>query len=257
MLGPNVTTEETWVAQGLTLNTYAFNISTLGGTRLSPPPLRGSDLEVPYRHGQVALPRYVGPQTITLGMWVQGTQRDGSAPPIGTSNYLQFIKNFRTLRKALWSVNEYDLTKTFYNNDLELVTATAKARFAGGLQPSMQGRAHGTFTVDLLLANPFFYAPVKTHNATVGASSVELAGDFSTTNIEIVFSGAATIKNLTNDVSITTTGACTVQVMDGIVSSGVQVTHSGSPQLFVLNDGVNSLQVTGASATIKYREAYF
>lgn len=253
----NVTTEETWTAQGLVLNTYAFNISTVGGSRLAPRTLRGSDLDVPYRHGQVALPRYVGTHTLTLGMWVQGSQRDGSSPPLGSDQYKEFLRNFRRLRKALWSINEYDLTKKFYNDDLVLTEATAKVRFAGGLQPTMQGRAHGTFTVDLLLADPFFYGHERTEAVSVGTKNLVLDGDFLTHKIVIEFSGAATLYNDALGLSITTNEACTVEVQDGRVSGSAQVTHRGSPQLFALTNGENTLRLSGATATLKYREAYF
>ena len=219
------TTETYWEVDGVSLQTYAFNITTLGGDRLSPPPVRGSNQRVPYMIGSRYVPRVPDDRTITLGMWVQGSQEDGT-PPKDESLRRQWDRNWRKLRRLLWTPRrQFTLTKRFWllteeleeagvdvsvmpqEGDWTLYSASTKGTYAGGLSPSMNGQAHGVFTVDLLLSDPFFYGdeisipfsmtegsgfPGKTRN-------VVILGDDRTMNIELDFEGPLTSPMVTNE----------------------------------------------------------
>lgn len=218
------TTATFWDVDGESLQTYAWNIQTLGGDRAAPPSLRGSNTLVPYRPGTKYVPRVVADRIITLGMWVQGSQEDGT-PPTDEALRRQWERNWRKLIKLLWRPRvEFTLTKRFWllTEDLEdggvdtsglpsqgdwsLYTASAKASFAGGLSPTMQGQAHGIFTVDLLLSDPFFYGDIievpfstQTGGANPGPNhDVVILGDERTTWVEVDFVGPLTSPRLDN-----------------------------------------------------------
>lgn len=172
------TTQTFWDVNGISLQTYAFNIETLGGDREAPPSVRGSNLKVPFRPGEVWVPKVEESRTITLGMWVIGAELDGTVPTT-RDQFLTFQRNWRELRQLLWGNprQQSTLTKRFWvpAQDLEdagvdttgmtayydhvLYSAEAKVEWAGGLVPRMTGGTRAAFTVDLRLADPFFVGP--------------------------------------------------------------------------------------------------
>lgn len=78
-----ITTSETVTANGVTLNTLAYNIRTLSG-RLATPARVGGNIPVPGRHGAIRTPRKrFGQGQVVLSMWVLGADTDGHAPASG------------------------------------------------------------------------------------------------------------------------------------------------------------------------------
>lgn len=156
-------TQYYWSVDGVSLQTYAYNIETWGGDAQSPPPLRGGDTVIPYAVGETYHRKVPGARTISFGMWVVGANKDGSIPQGGSSRKL-FEENWRKLRSLLWNPNrQIELTKRFKDwTTGQMVEATAKAEFAGGLAPTMNGTQRAVFTVQLRLADPFFYGKEKT-----------------------------------------------------------------------------------------------
>lgn len=147
-----------WEVDGNSLQTYAFNIVTWGEDREAPPPLRGSNSTVAYRPGTQYHSKTPDSRTLSMGFWVQGSLEDGSAPSDGPAA-LKFQQNFKMLRRLLFQPRrQFTLTKKFYlYGDPTLYTASAKAEYAGGLNVSMNGTASGIFTIDLVMAEPYFY----------------------------------------------------------------------------------------------------
>lgn len=218
------TTQTYWSVDGESLQTFAFNISLLGGDRDAPPALRGSDINVPYLPGSVWTPRTPESRTITLGMWVAGANEDGTIP-ISENLRRTYDRNWKHLRRLLWTPRrQFTLTKRFWVETAELeaggvnttslpkdglwslYTATAKASYAGGLNPQMTGPARATFTVDLLLSDPFFYGPTVEFlfsTATGGSNpgpnrTVTILGDDLSTQVEVEFLGPLTSPRMTN-----------------------------------------------------------
>lgn len=216
-----------WEVDGVSLQTYAFNIETLGGDRAAPPPIRGGNTRVPYRPGTRFSPKVVDERIITLGMWVQGSLEDGK-PPTDASARLQWERNWRKLRKLLFRYRqEFTLTKRFWVLTADLVaagvntsglpsqgiwslyTASAKASYGGGLSPKMDGDAHGVFTVDLVLTDAYFFGPTITipFSTQTGGSNpgptktVSILGDDRTTWVEVDFTGPLTSPQIDNTLS--------------------------------------------------------
>ncbi len=223
------TTETYWDVNGVSLQTLAFNITTLGGDRMAPPPVRGEAIEVPFMPGTIWTPKVPDARVITLGMWVQGANEDGTIP-IEEGARRRFEQNWLKLRKLLWQPRrQFTLTKRFWvpEEDLtdagvvvddlprsglyRLISASAKASFADGLSPSMTGPGRASFTVDLRLDDPYFYSDALTINlsmASGGANpgptrNIEILGDDRTTDIALEFTGplsAPRIENATHGV---------------------------------------------------------
>src|SRR6187431_1687523 len=97
-----LTTDVYWDINGVPLATLAYNISTYGGDIQSPPPLRGEDLTIPYRPGTIFLQRRPNGRSMTISMWVQGSDVDGKAPTSVTAR-AEFEKNFKMLRNLFWN----------------------------------------------------------------------------------------------------------------------------------------------------------
>lgn len=273
------TTVEYWDIDGVSINTYAFNITSLGGDRLMPPPLRGGNQTVPSTHGRIWMPKVVDQNTLTLGMWVIGTQEDGSAP---TSGYAaaQWNKNFRKLRRIFWTPDrEVVITKRFYDETGTLRTASAKGQFSGGLSPAMQGTSRGIFTVDLVLSDPFFYGSLQSTSLVTGTQNVSVLGDYNTRNIILTLQGSRTapkIRNNTLGVDVTYNAALNAgdqAVLDVKAYTSVTTPSGGSPYKSVgsilhtgavywlaLAPGSNSITVSSTSGsgviTMQWQEAW-
>jgi hypothetical protein len=184
---PDTSTPTYWDVDGVSLQTFAFDIVTVGGDRMAPPALRGNDITIPYAPGNMWVPKQVAARSMTLDMWVIGVNEDGSIP--SGSNARKFDDNFRKLRQLLWTPGrEFTLTKRFYVDGV-LKIASARAQFGGGISPSMTGRSRGGFSVNLNLADPYFYGPEINTNLETGTQTVTVEGDDITRAVKLHVSG--------------------------------------------------------------------
>lgn len=271
-------TDVYWDVDGQSIQTYAFNITDLGGDRLAPPGLRGDDIIVPGTPGRIFMPKVVDSRIITLGMWVIGAEEDGSRPSDG-NRAAQFDENWRKLRSLLFRYgSEMVLTKRFYVAGV-LKTASAKASYAGGLVPDMQGPHAARFTVDLRLSDPYFYGPEITENLSA-SETVTIGGDDITRNVKFEISGARTnvvIRNTTLSQQVeyhntlATGDKAYLDVMkytsvtDPLSGSNFNsigsIRHTGAPAWFTMRPGANAITVVSSFGTgsvdMIYREAWF
>lgn len=188
-----ITTDEWIEVDGTPLNTLAWNITTWGGNRLSPPAVRGSNVTVPGRPGTVFMEKEVDSQTYTLNMWVQGSLPDGSRPTERAPQE-EFDANWRMLRKLLFTTRRLlKVTKRWYDPDLNaILSAVGYGHFNGGLEPSMTGRARAIFSVDLLFPDPFFYGATQEFDPSTTATKTwrpDVMGDWRTTSIQASITG--------------------------------------------------------------------
>lgn len=293
------TAETYWAVDGVSLQTFAFNITSLGGDREKPPPVRSEDTVVPYMPGSLWSPGVPDTNIISLGMWVQGSDEDGN-PPTEIAVLRQYEANWRKIRKLLFTPRrQFLLTKQFWvleedllaggivTDDLpqegvyRLIQAQALGTYAGGLVTSKQGVAHGIFTVDIKLNDPYFYSDEITVNFTnsVTQKTIEVLGDDRTTAIGVEFEGpltAAKIENLTYDVwfrynTIVADGIlATVEVNEfqarhdttgTTYKSAGYVQHDGDAFWLYLEPGQNVLKLTTTGgtgvATLTYQPRWF
>lgn len=275
--------QEYWDVNGTSLNQYCYAIKTYGGSRLAVPKLRGENALLPFRHGRMYKPKTPDSKVITLAMWVAGINPATDQP--GANQRTQFNDNWRALTDLFWSPGQQiALTKRWFQNASSpvLMQATAMCELAGTMDPTMTGRTRADFGVDLLLADPFFYAPEVTTSTIEVDEELEITnpGDVETwVNLEIEFQGELlkpTLWNLDADpqvwmmvdtlvqtgykVDVDVGQYTAVRNYDGIEISAT-VEHSGFRGWFKLNPGVNTIKLTSSGigtgyAILKYRAAF-
>lgn len=275
-------TETYWSVNGVSLQTLAWNVSTWGGNLQSPPPLRGSDVVIPYVPGATLMPRVPDSRTVTLEMWVIGADTNGKIPT-GETMRAEFEKNFKRLRDLFWNQGKpISLTKRWKEYGSAVVkSATAQAVYAGGFEPQMNGSQRASFSVDLFLADPFFYGPEEDIDFSATATSnntVDILGDYETDAISIAFEGVRNnvrLTNITESVYVNVNSALaagatltlsvrgySATLSNGGVNENVvrNVTYLGHVRWFVLSPGSQSLSLSSTSgtgpATITYKPKY-
>ncbi len=270
------TTSTYWAIDGVSLQTYAYNIETWGGDRQAPPSLRGDNLTIPFRTGQTFLPKVPDQRTMTLAMWVQGCLPDGSAPK-GIDQRAQFEANWYQLRALLWQpYRQFSLQKRVVYPDGTVHVATAQAQYAGGLNPTMSGTLRAEFTVDLILADPYFYCDPITQS--IGTTTqFTVLGDARTTKINFSLAGPRTNPSVALSVAgadpLLTYGGtiaqndtinldvdnavATYRTSTGVTSTRTGlVTNSNSFYWFYLDPGVNTVLSPSGSGTLAYQPAF-
>jgi len=257
-----ITTQTYWDINGTPLNTYAFNVSTLGGGRLSVPDYRGSNVEVPYRRGEVYLPKIADKRDITLAMWVSAMDDDGNPPSSGNIE-AAWQANFDKLRRLFWTeTQELVLTKRFWR-DGDVVAASANVEYLRGLEPTMDAPGLGKMTINLNMADPFFYGdPVEIEMEDGDTETITALGDAVTYNITLDMDAGAELVNLTPspDLSVSVSVDAQLDVRNKKVNNlatPALVTTVGSDQWFKIFPGSNSLACNNGDVTVTYRPAYF
>jgi hypothetical protein len=176
------TTDMYWEANGVVLNTLAWNIKTKGGTRFSGPPRRGENQKIPFLEGRQYVPKLRDSRIITLEMWVRGSDEDGTYPLDPTPAEL-FDANWSYLCDTFQQDDQYPLVKRFRDAGGGLTTVTGMVEWVGGMEPEMHGGSLGHFSVDLLMADPWFYSGLTPVRAIDG--EINILGNAPTTKVMI------------------------------------------------------------------------
>jgi len=200
------TTKEYWEIEGQPLQEFGFNITSWGGDLQAPPPLRGSDLMIPYRPGEVLQKRRPAGRTLTFNMWLVGgfsTETGLYQPdPYSNSDYFRYM--WDAMRNLMWNKgNPVTITKRW--KDLTtgtILSASATGIYANGLAPTMTGNSRATFSVEYYLPDPFFYGDEETisfESGTAPQVNSIIKGDYETTAITLEMMGARNNIRLTNN----------------------------------------------------------
>jgi hypothetical protein len=273
------TTKEAWIANGISLNKYSWNITTFGDGRTLPI-MRGNNIQVAYIPGQIYRPKYPDSRTITLNMWTCGIDPSTGHPAFNT--HLQFSDNVQTLKNIFYNVGgaQFPLTRQWeytlpVNTGVPmgvptLVSATAMAEVAGNMQLTTQGpnADSGTFSIDLLLADPYFYGPPITEQVNLNTvTTVINTGDdiAAYQNNIVVLYGPLLYPRLTNttpnpdtwiqlntaiaggdSVTFDVSNFIANRTSDGANLSG-SITHSGTKRWMSYNPGVNQLSLSSSN----------
>jgi hypothetical protein len=110
-------------------------------------------------------------------MWAAGIDQSSLVPAV--DQRLAFNNNFQQLRSMFWGQGVLGsqlgfLSRRWYltqNGVTGIVAATARAEIAGTMQPTMSGRTKADFTVDFLLADPYFYSATHTQVPANGSGT--------------------------------------------------------------------------------------
>lgn len=242
------TTVEVWQWNGTTLNQPYWNIATFGGSRLAAPPLRGTNIQIPYIGGQQWRFKAPDSRVITLIMWVAGVDQTTGNP--AADQFTAWSNNFQQLRQMFWTANlngslQGSLARTWnitQGGTTGLVTATAQAEIAGSMEPTMTGRTRADLSVDLLLADPYFYGSQQSqtlsYNVATNVTNLGegVAGSGLAGTMLVKFNGPLTNPTLTN------------------TTAGVSVTYSGTISSGTSNavtlDCVNFTATTGGGSNV-------
>lgn len=265
-----------------------WNIQAWGGSRMLLPTLRGQDYEQPYRAGQQWRAKYPNSRTVSLAMWTAGiSQSTGGPDPV--DQRLAFNNNFQQLRQLFWTVGplgslQGTLVRRWWltQNSSNLIVKTfAAAEIAGSMEPTPNHRANSSFTVDLLLSDPYFYgSTLRSQGITTGGGTISALGEgvvgsgypqSGVSAFTVTISGPGTVTNTTPTPHVAFTfaplGQCTYPVVLDILNdtatdaAGLNqiagVTHTGARMWMGLLNGANVItNTTGATATFAWNDCY-
>jgi hypothetical protein len=270
---------EAWYWNGLALQAPYWNITTFGGSRSGIPTLRGQDIAMAYRAGQAWRAKYPDERTVSLTMWLDGSGSAAGWP--APDAHLAFNNNWQQLRQSFFSRGaggsvQGQLQRNWWltqGGSNKLVTSTAMAEIAGSMDLTMNGRTGAAFTVDLLLADPYFYGATRTQavsgSGTITALGEGVAGEgwpspVSTFTVQV--SAPCTVTNSTAGISFTVASGpafpVTIDVLNGLItdnsgaSAAGKFSHTGARLWMGLLSGVNSIAVSAGTATFTFNDAY-
>jgi hypothetical protein len=261
------TTSQYWDASGFSLNTFANNLTSWGDGREGARAFRGENALVPYRAGKRFVKKVPESYVMTLSGWVLGIT-DGSPKPTEEG----FRANWRKLRRLLWNRGkQFPLTKRWIDADdgVTMRTATAMVEFVGGMEPKMFGPQGAFFSVDLELADPFFYSAEESITFAAGSEhDIEVVGDYDTTKIRFEMEGpleAAEVRVASADPQVWIRYAVlddndtviidvddwrSIETDGGIETLTIgKVYHDGAPGLFILEPGEHTVEFNVGAGT--------
>ena len=261
---------------GTVLNTMAYNIETYPEIV---PPRRGENLGVPFLDGRRFVQKHFEQRTIPLNMWVRDKNVDGNPVPGKTEK--QVLEENTSALKQLFGAPRGQVSFRYKLRDgatwrkamVEVVNIITFDKIAAGLAAK--------FSVDLLLADPFFYAETYTTDPeTLTVTPHEWThnnpGTAPAKKMLITFSGSLAAPKLENvstgvwvQYNTTIAGGETVvidtenfTVMKGATNMISVLKHQGDPAWFLLDPGNSNMKVTcdetpSGSVEIKYYAPYF
>lgn len=253
---------ETWAIDGVPLRSIASEVQRVD-TDLAPP-LRGSDRQYAFRPGADFRPRVADSRTVTLGLWLLGQDAGGT--------FAQWPDQYAGAERQLLRLlrpdgaRQFELART-WTDDLGTHTATGQG-VADSVERVRHGKFQGRVTVDVHMADPFFYGtPVSVTLPAGSAVTVNNPGDELTTAVTATINGQlsnpqVTNSTLTPDVyfkvgtdvasgdSVTVDVAATsvLRTSDGANLIGA-LTHSGARAWLGLGRGNNSVTLSADSGT--------
>lgn len=137
------------------LATYAWNITTLSG-RDGIPVSDGENIRINTRAGRRWVPKTPDERVLSLAMWVQGTERDGKLPA-AVALRTKFQENYTQLKQLFSAWDHQLLLRRRVATRFGITIQETFAEPSSGMDISPTGPMRGAFTIDLTLADPFWY----------------------------------------------------------------------------------------------------
>lgn len=193
----SATTLETWVADGILLNTHAKNISTFGG-RSGLPAIRGENKPIPLRGGRAWTPKLFDQRELNLAMWVQGVDDDGNIPS-GHSARAEFNTHLRTLKQLFGKRNSLIHMVRKVDMPTGLVELSGDMECVDTMEPSfLDISSVGAFTVKLVMPDPYWYGSLGSATLTGSGLTLVNPGDTTAEQMVLTFHGPLTNPMITN-----------------------------------------------------------
>jgi hypothetical protein len=266
---------ETWTIDGVPLLTLAADVQRIDSALA--PPLRGGDRQYAFRPGAEFRPRVTDSRTITLGLWLLGQDGPGSTPAAYEVNYAGAERKLQRLLRPD-AGRQFEISRT-WTDDLGTHTATGHG-IGDTIERKRSGRFSGRVTVDIFMADPFFYGdPVAVPLAVGAATVVSNAGDDSTTAVVLDFAGPLSNPTVTNStltpevwvkagtdlangdgLTLDVRATSVLRDSDGGNLIGA-VTHSGARAWLSLGRGANTVTLStdsgAGSAVLTFQPVYY
>ena len=228
------------------------------------PKFLGSDLRVPFQHGNRWIKKRFDSKKVILSMWIKGTDR---------ADLDQNIDAFLT---AIGNPGLHTLVRTLRSGETRL----AQAELCSEIHFVRKNPGYTKFALELELPDPFFYALAKTTDARTVSSSPfvwthDNAGSAAATAMVITMEGPLSnpiLRNRNNGVWIQYVGAIAsgrsvvldtehftcLQGEDNMISI---VKHGGDAYWMILDARDNSIELEtdtiGGKVTLSYYPAFF
>lgn len=271
--------EVQWVdGQWYNLHRYSYHVESIYGSRTGVPSLRGSNIRVYGRPGQLHQPKMADQRVITLRGWVSNV--DSNDEPYGDCE-TGLNTNWRMLRRLLWRENgaQFPLRRRWRNENGTMLTAVAMVEYSGGLDLSEHVIEAGAWTCDLTLASPYFYGDVEYTTLILDTPQVLInTGDVPASRMVIEFNDQLQNPTITNSTpnpdvwvrlgssvasgdTVTLNADTFTAVRDSDSNNMIAaVTRSGARPWMVLSPGGNTLELTAQSgsgtADLSWQPAY-
>jgi hypothetical protein len=272
------TSDDYWDIDGTSLMTYARGIETLGGSMSGVTQFRGDDTKLALRRGARHRIKVADSRVITLAGWFLGVPTEDGDDPAGLTE-ANFWAKWNEFKYMIWKPGggTFELTKRWTDPDDTQHEATAIGQYESGLDLVRIGRTGGKFTVDIRLADPFFYEDFDDFDVAEGATETFANGGADSPKMTIDFIGPLTNPQLTNSTPdpdvwvklgmvIGSGETVTVDVEEGTVINDSDenvigaLSHAGAASWFYLFRGNNSVNLdadSGAgSVTINHQIAH-
>jgi hypothetical protein len=266
---------ETWTIDGVPLLSLAADVQRLDSEVV--PPFRGEDRQYAFRPGREFRPRTTDSRSITLGLWLFGQDGPGSTAAAYLANYAGAERQLRRLLRPD-AGREFTISRT-WTDDLGTHTATGHG-IAENIERARAGRFAGRLTVDVSMADPFFYGDAVTVTLPAGVGvPVDNGGDDMTTAVLLDYAGPLSNPVVTNStvapevwvkvgtdladgdaLAVDVAGTSIVRDSDMANLIGA-VTHSGARAWFGLRRGTNTITLSAdsgaGSAVLTFQPVYY
>ncbi len=255
---------ETWSFNGFALSKRGkWDVeSVIEGIGI--PKFRGSDLRVPFQHGNRWIKKRFDSRKIVFSMWIKGTDR------------ADLDYNIDAFLTAMGRPGQHTLSRTLRNGETRL----AQGELCSEIHFVRKNPGYAKFALELELPDPFFYGAEKTTDVrTVSTSPIIWThtndGSAPATAMVITLEGPLSnpvLKNRDNGIWIQYVGTIAsgkavvlntkhftcLQDAENMISI---VKHGGDAYWMILDAGDNSLEMEtetiGGNVTIQYYPAFF
>ena len=228
------------------------------------PKYRGSDLRVPFQHGNRWIKKRFDSRKVVLSMWIKGIDR------------ADLDRNIDAFLTAIGKPGLHTLSRTLRSGE----TRVTQAELCSEIQFVRKNPGYAKFALELELPDPFFYGTENSADVRMALTSPLIwthtnDGSAPATDMVITLEGPLSnpvLRNRNNDVWIQYVGTIPdgksvildtkhftcLQGADNMISI---VKHGGDAYWMILDAGDNSLvletETTGGSVTLDYYSAFY
>ena len=255
---------ETWIFNGFSLSARGKWDMEAVIEGIGIPKYRGSDLRVPFQHGNRWIKKRFDSRKVVLSMWIKGIDR------------ADLDRNIDAFLTAIGKPGLHTLSRTLRSGE----TRVTQAELCSEIQFVRKNPGYAKFALELELPDPFFYGTENSADVRMALTSPLIwthtnDGSAPATDMVITLEGPLSnpvLRNWNNGVWIQYVGTIAsgqVVVLDTKYFTCMQgednmisiVKHGGDACWMILDAGVNSMELEtdtiGGKVTLSYYPAFF